>query len=73
MGGRRTKPDVLLFDAGQQPLHSLALIQEVRGRHPALPVLVYCNDSSPAVAQLLLAIGVKGYVCKQDSPEMLAL
>src|SRR3954471_3186124 len=42
----------------------LALLEEVRRRHPALPVMVITTLANPALYREILATGVRGLIAK---------
>ena len=49
---------------------SLALLGQIRARHPSLPVLIMSADDDLAVQDKVQAAGAHGFINKQEPPEI---
>jgi DNA-binding NarL/FixJ family response regulator len=59
---------VLLIDA-DDPAYSIAVLAEVKRRHPKLRILLLCETVTPAIVHGAIAEQVEGLVLKSDSVE----
>ncbi len=66
------QPDVLLVDISMPGMSGLELIEEVRRKHPDLPVLVLSMHREEHYAVRARLLGAAGYLCKDSDPEDLA-
>jgi CheY-like chemotaxis protein/anti-sigma regulatory factor (Ser/Thr protein kinase) len=65
-------PDVVLTDLHMPRLDGLRLVEEVRRRHPSVPVVVMTAFGSEAIAVECLRKGAASYVPKKELAECLA-
>ncbi|WP_217549269.1 response regulator transcription factor [Pantoea sp. GbtcB22] len=58
--------DVLILDyiLGDDGVDGLVMVQQVRSHYPDLSILVSSSVESPAIVQLILQAGVKGFIGK---------
>jgi two-component system invasion response regulator UvrY len=63
--------DVLVLDLNLPDRHGLDLLHQLRGSHPALPVLILSVNREPAYAMRLLKAGAAGYIGKDSAREQL--
>lgn len=65
--------DVLILDylLGDDELDGLQLVKQLRMRHPEMKILISSSMEKPAIVQLLLKAGVKGFVGKSQDQEVL--
>lgn len=68
----RQTPDLLLLDMTMPGLAGLALIERVRARHPALPILILSMHKDAQMALAALRTGANGYLTKDSEPATLA-
>lgn len=68
---RQTSGDLLLLDVSMPGVSGSALIERVRCRYPALPVLVLSMYNEPQLARRKLAAGASGYITKDSNAVML--
>lgn len=68
----RQTPDLLLLDMTMPGLSGLALIERVRARHPALPILILSMHKDVQMALAALRTGANGYLTKDSEPATLA-
>jgi DNA-binding NarL/FixJ family response regulator len=64
----RLHPDVLVLDLTLDGQEAMQLIAELRRKHPELRILVLSMHDEMLFAERLLALGVSGYVMKQEAP-----
>lgn len=62
------RPEVVILDLNLKGGDALRLIDELRSRFPALRILVLSMHDEDLYAERLLALGVHGYVMKQEEP-----
>ncbi|MET0540425.1 MAG: response regulator transcription factor [Variovorax sp.] len=63
--------DLAVIDLNMPGAEGQAHIQEVRKRHPAVPVIVLSGYEDPAVMRSVLELGVLGFIPKAYSPEVM--
>ena len=63
--------DLALIDLNMPGAAGQSHIEEVRRRHPAVPVIVLSGTEDPAVMRSALARGVLGFIPKAYSPEVM--
>lgn len=63
--------DMVITDLSMPGMGGLALVREVRGRHPGLPVLVLSMHAEAPFARRAFEAGARGYVAKDRSAEEL--
>ncbi len=64
----QVEADVLVLDLTLGGQEALPLVQEIRGLHPELRILVLSMHDEMLYAERLLAMGVHGYIMKQEPP-----
>jgi DNA-binding NarL/FixJ family response regulator len=64
----RLRPDVAIVDLSLRDSNGLDLIKDIRGRWPALPVIVYSLHDERLYAERVLRAGARGYIAKGDPP-----
>jgi DNA-binding NarL/FixJ family response regulator len=64
----RTMPDVVVLDLSLHGREALPLLEEIRSRWPVLRILVLSMHDELLYAERLLALGVHGYIMKQEAP-----
>lgn len=67
----RAKPDLLVTDIGLPGKSGLELINDLHAFQPSLPVLVLSMHDEILYAERVLNAGGRGYVIKQEGPEMI--
>ncbi len=65
----RLKPDLVLLDLGIPELSGEQLAESLLRELPNCRVLVVSGDDDPSIGRQLRALGVKGFVHKQQDPE----
>jgi DNA-binding NarL/FixJ family response regulator len=63
----QTGPDVVIADLSLEGMSGLDLIEEMKARHPKLPILVLSMHDETLYAERALRAGARGYVMK-DKP-----
>jgi DNA-binding NarL/FixJ family response regulator len=63
--------DLVLLDLNLPDTHGLAALEELRMRHPALPVVVLSSANDRASVMQALDLGAMGYIPKLSSNEVL--
>jgi len=63
--------DLVLLDLNLPGKHGLAALEELRARHPALPVVVLSSANDRASVMQALDLGAMGYIPKLSSNEVL--
>ena len=63
--------DLVLLDLSLPGIHGLAALEELRTRHPALPVVVLSSANDRASVAQALDQGAMGYIPKLSSNEVL--
>jgi DNA-binding NarL/FixJ family response regulator len=64
-------PDVALIDISLKNADGLELLKELKSRGAAFPVLVLSMHDESLYAERALRAGAKGYVMKQEAPDIL--
>jgi DNA-binding NarL/FixJ family response regulator len=67
-----TPLDVIVLDMSMPGLSGLEVLNELKRRHPRLPVLVLSGHQEGELALRLLKAGAAGYLNKEVAPEELA-
>ena len=62
----RVLPDLAIVDLTLRDSNGLDLIKDIRGRWPALPVIVYSLHEERLYAERVLRAGARGYIAKGD-------
>jgi len=65
------KPDAVMVDLSLKSSSGIDLIKAIKARHPDLPALVYSMHDESVFAERVLRAGAKGYVMKDQPPEIL--
>lgn len=60
------KPDIVLSDVNMPEMDGLSLVEQVRDRHPGLPVMLMTAFGSEAMAVNALRAGAASYVPKKE-------
>lgn len=63
--------DLLISDLTMPGTSGMQLIEQVRRRHPTLPILILSMHDEPATVRRALQAGATGYLTKESSAEML--
>ena len=66
-------PDVVIADLALAGPTGGTAIEEVRERHPQLPVLAVSSDDTRATVQRVAAVGAGGYISRCSTPDELEL
>jgi len=66
------KPDLVLVDMALPDKDGLELIKDVQALHPSLPLLAMSMQDEALYAPRVLRAGGRGYLMKQEGPELLA-
>lgn len=66
----QSKPDIVLLSAISD-YDSIELTKTLHLQHPKLPILVLSMIKDPFYAERVLKAGAKGYILKQDTPEVI--
>ncbi len=64
-------PDIILVDLSLKTLSGLEVIKSIHILIPAMPILVVSMHDETVYAERSLRSGARGYVMKQESPEIL--
>jgi DNA-binding NarL/FixJ family response regulator len=67
----KSRPDVVIVDIALNGASGVELIKDIKVRHPRLPALVLSMHEETLYAERSLHAGAKGYVMKQEQPEVL--
>jgi DNA-binding NarL/FixJ family response regulator len=67
----RTQPDIAIVDLTLKTGHGIELLEKLKTRAPNLKTLVSSMHDETLFAERVLRAGAKGYVTKQESPEVL--
>lgn len=68
----KLKPDLVVVDMSLPDKDGLELIKDIQALHPGLPVLAMSMQDELLYAPRVLRAGGRGYVMKQEGPELLA-
>ena len=71
LGGAADDLDLAVVDLHMPGAEGQSHIDELRRRHPAVPVIVLSGTEDPAVMRSALARGVLGFIPKAYSPEVM--
>ena len=64
------KPDIALVDISLKELNGIELIKHLKARNSKLPMLVLSMHDETLYAERALRAGARGYVMKQEPPEI---
>jgi DNA-binding NarL/FixJ family response regulator len=67
----KLKPDICVLDVTMPELNGIEATRQIVARHPATAVLILTMHDSESLAQEILAAGARGYLLKNDAPELL--
>ena len=68
---RQLRPDLVVLDLTMPELNGLDATRKILAALPRAQVLILTMHDSEALAQEVLAAGARGYVLKNDAPELL--
>ncbi|MCR8958345.1 response regulator transcription factor [Variovorax sp. CCNWLW225] len=71
LAGANDELDLALIDLNMPGADGQAHIDEIRRRHPAVPVIVLSGYEDPAIMRSALERGVLGFIPKAYSPEVM--
>lgn len=71
LAGASDELDLALIDLNMPGANGQSHVEEVRRRHPAVPVIVLSGYEDPAVMRAALEHGVLGFIPKAYSPEVM--
>jgi DNA-binding NarL/FixJ family response regulator len=63
----KTTPDLIILDISMPRLRGLAAAEKIKQRHPGIKILILSMHRSKEYLQQALAIGVDGYLLKEDA------
>jgi DNA-binding NarL/FixJ family response regulator len=63
------KPDILIVDISLNGPDGLDLLKSIRGKDPAIPVLILSMHDESIYAERALRAGANGYIMKQEATE----
>jgi DNA-binding NarL/FixJ family response regulator len=67
----RSNPDIVVIDLTLKTGHGIELLERLKARDPALKTLVSSMHDENLFAERVLRAGARGYVTKQEPPEVL--
>jgi len=67
----KLKPDVCIMDVTMPELNGIEATRQIIARNPTTAVLIQTMHDSDTLAQEILSAGARGYLLKQDAPELL--
>jgi DNA-binding NarL/FixJ family response regulator len=70
---KKCRPDLIVADLSLGPVNGLKLIEELCRESPHLLVLILSMQDEALYAERCLRAGAKGYIMKQEQPDMLLL
>ncbi len=68
----KQQPDLVLVDMALPDKDGLELIKDIQALHPGLPVLAMSMQDESLYAPRVLRAGGRGYIMKQEGPDLLA-
>ncbi len=68
---RQLKPDLTLLDISLKDTGGIELLKEMRAQDPELRVLILSMHDESLYAERALRAGARGYVMKQEAPQVL--
>jgi len=68
---RQLRPDIVVLDLTMPELNGLDAARKIRAALPDAQVLIQTMHDSEVLAQEVLAAGARGYLLKNDAPELL--
>ena len=63
----KTNPDMVILDISMPRLRGLAAAEKIKQRHPEIKILILSMHRSKEYLQQALAIGVNGYLLKEEA------
>jgi DNA-binding NarL/FixJ family response regulator len=69
---KQLRPDLVVLDLTMPELNGLDAARKIRAAVPDAQVLIQTMHDSEALAQEVLAAGARGYLLKNDAPELLS-
>ena len=66
------KPDVAVIDLNLPGLSGLELIRRILQREPEARLIIFSMNDDPVVAARAIEAGAKGYIAKNDDPNLFA-
>jgi len=63
--------DILILDIFLPRLHDIEAIEAIRGKYPAIKILVLSMSTDMNLVSNMLDAGIHGYVCKSDEPQQM--
>jgi DNA-binding NarL/FixJ family response regulator len=67
----KTRPDIAVLDITMPELNGLDATRQIRAALPSTQVLILTMHDSDALAREVLEAGARGFVLKNDAPELL--
>ena len=67
---REREPDLMIIDIGLKGINGVELIKRIRTGHPHVKMLVSSMHDETLYAERVLRAGAKGYVGKDEAPEI---
>ena len=68
---KAAKPDLCLVDVSLKDSDGIELLKELKSHEPDLPVLILSMHDESLYAERALRAGAKGYIMKQEAPQVL--
>jgi DNA-binding NarL/FixJ family response regulator len=68
---KTVKPDLCLVDVSLKDSDGIELLKELKSHAPDLPVLILSMHDETLYAERALRAGAKGYIMKQEAPQVL--
>ena len=68
---KTVKPDLCLVDVSLKDSDGMELLKELKSHMPDLPVLILSMHDESLYAERALRAGAKGYIMKQEAPQVL--
>ncbi len=67
----KIKPDMAIVDISLKDRSGIDLIKETKGHLPLMPIIVLSMHDEKMYAERALRAGAKGYIMKQEAPEII--
>jgi len=68
---RRERPDIVVLDLKMPELGGVAVLQQIRGLNPHIPVIVLTGAGTPETEQHVYALGASEFIEKEFSLHLL--
>lgn len=65
------QPDLLLLDLMMPGMNGIELLQQLRNRHPRLPILILSMNNEKQIVSRAIRTGAQGYLTKDIHPEVM--